>query len=658
MKKTTLMTLALLVSVFAMAQDRIAIPDFSIKGGESKLLEIELINEMAYTAFAMDIILPEGLTVETVLNEDEEEVPGFVLTSRKMSTHGVNLNEIAPGTFRVLANSSNNKNFKGNSGALLNVHLKADETMAAGSHTIKVVNVEFTDDEGTDYPFADLTKDITVIKSYAISVATSDETKGAVTVEGAGAEVDYGTSVTATATAIPGYSFVNWTAGEDTLSTENPYTFTASANIELVANFKVNQYDVIFDVDGVADTTTHDFGTAITKPADPAKEGYTFTGWSPAFTEGATVPVDGITYVAQWQINTYKVVYKVDSVEYKTVEVEYNAAIPSEPAAVKEGHTFGGWSEVPATMPANDIEVTGSFTVNQYAVIFDVDGVADTTSLDFGTAITKPADPAKEGYTFTGWSPAFAEGATVPVDGITYVAQWQINTYKIVYKVDSVEYKTVEVEYNVAIPSEPAAVKEGHTFSGWSEVPATMPANDIEVTGSFTVNTYKAVFKVEGQDDVVIELAYGSEITAPAYADKEGYTFAWGEVPATMPANDIEVTGTYTVNSYKVTYIVDDEEYKSVDVVFGDTIPTMEEPTKEGYLFSGWSEIPATMPAEDITITGSFVVDAIYGVTVDTKVDVYNLNGVKVAGKIAVKDLDTELEKGIYIINGKKYWVK
>ena len=57
---------------------------------------------------------------------------------------------------------------------------------------------------------------------------------------------------------------------------------------------------------------------------------------------------------------------------------------------------------------------------------------------------------------------------------------------------------------------------------------------------------------------------------------------------------------------YTVTFMVDGEVYKTVTVAYGAEIPTVETPTKEGYIFSGWSETPATMPAEDITITGYF----------------------------------------------------
>lgn len=57
---------------------------------------------------------------------------------------------------------------------------------------------------------------------------------------------------------------------------------------------------------------------------------------------------------------------------------------------------------------------------------------------------------------------------------------------------------------------------------------------------------------------------------------------------------------------YYLTYVVDNEVYKSYEIEEGGTITPEPEPTKEGYTFSGWSEIPETMPAHDVTITGTF----------------------------------------------------
>ena len=57
------------------------------------------------------------------------------------------------------------------------------------------------------------------------------------TVEGAG-EYEEGAEATLTATANEGYEFTCWTSGEDTVSTANPYTFTVTEDLALVANFK------------------------------------------------------------------------------------------------------------------------------------------------------------------------------------------------------------------------------------------------------------------------------------------------------------------------------------------------------------------------------------------------------------------------------------
>ena len=65
--------------------------------------------------------------------------------------------------------------------------------------------------------------------------------------------------------------------------------------------------------------------------------------------------------------------------------------------------------------------------------------------------------------------------------------------------------------------------------------------------------------------------------------------------------------GDYTIaKKYTLTYIVDGEEYKSYQIAEGSAITPEAAPTKDGYVFSGWSTIPATMPAEDVTITGTF----------------------------------------------------
>ena len=103
---------------------------------------------------------------------------------------------------------------------------------------------------------------------------------------------------------------------------------------------------------------------------------------------------------------------------------------------------------------------------------------------------------------------------------------------------------------------------------------------------------------------------------------------------------------------YNLVYYVDGEEYKKYVVEQGTTITQETEPTKEGYIFSGWSEMPETMPAKDVVVTGTFIPDTtgiedIYND--DSNKEYYNLNGVRIAqpnkGVNIVKMSDGSIKK-------------
>ena len=127
-----------------------------------------------------------------------------------------------------------------------------------------------------------------------------------------------------------------------------------------------------------------------------------------------------------------------------------------------------------------------------------------------------------------------------------YVA---LPNYKLTYIVDGEVYKTFKYEEDRKVPVEPAPEKEGYTFSGWSEIPETMPDHDVEVTGTFTVNMYNLIYMVDGEEYRTVEIEYGAVITPEDGPEKEGYTFTgWSEIPETMPANDVTVTGIYEKN--------------------------------------------------------------------------------------------------------------
>ena len=224
-----------------------------------------------------------------------------------------------------------------------------------------------------------------------------------------------------------------------------------------------------------------------------------------------------------------------------------------------------------------------------------------------------------------------------------------LNIYKLTYLVDGVEYKTYEIEEGAKITPKVAPTKEGYTFSGWSEIPETMPAHDVTVTGSFIINKYNLTYIVDGEKYKSIEVDYSSSITPEADPTKDGYNFSgWSEIPETMPAHDVTITGTFIINKYKLIYMVDSEEYKSFEIEYNSSITPEADPTKDGYTFSGWSEIPETMPAHDVTITGSFervysggdVANLInlllFGDVDDEDIALYDMNG---DGELNIGDL-------------------
>ena len=398
-------------------------------------------------------------------------------------------------------------------------------------------------------------------------------------------------------------------------------------------------YTLIYKVDNeIYKSIEKVYGASITPEAMPIKEGYTFSGWSVI---PAIMPAKEVVVTGSFTINKYKLTYMVDDKTYKTFEVEYGASIAAESEPVKDGYNFSGWSEIPATMPARDVTVTGTFTINKYNLTYMIDGVTCKTSeVEYGTVIKPELEPIKEGYTFSGWSEI---PATMLAKEVVVTGGFTINKYTLTYNVDGETYKTYEVEYGTNITPEAEPTKEGYSFSGWSLIPTTMPAKDVIVTGSFTKGQYKLVYKVDGQTYKTVSFDYGAAITPEDAPERDGYTFSgWSEIPAAMPAKDVTVTGSFTINKYTLTYQVDGEIYKTYEVEYGADITAEEEPKKEGYTFSGWSWIPDTMPAEDVVITGSFTfIDAIDDVIAyDGTYQIFTLDGIPVES----------LQKGVNII--------
>ena len=345
-----------------------------------------------------------------------------------------------------------------------------------------------------------------------------------------------------------------------------------------------------------------------------------------------TMPSEDLTVIGRYTVNNYDVVYMVDGEEYHRVSIPYGSEILFLETPVKEGHTFSGWSEIPETMPADGVTISGNFIVNKYLVTFKIDGeVLASDSLEYGATIVAPEVPEKEGHTFTGWGEV---AASVPASDVTYEGGWLVNSYLLSYVVDGETVQADSVAYGTEIVGLEDPVKEGYTFSGWSEIPATMPARDVVISGSFAINSYTLTYTVDGVEYKTETVVYGTELMALPEPIKEGYTFSgWSEIPATMPAKDVVISGSFIINKYLVTFKIDGEVLASDSLEYGATIVAPEVPEREGYVFEWTDEVPDIVPAEDVVINGSYVSTEISNVTVkDEVLCVYTADGRRVSG--------------------------
>ncbi|MDE6637472.1 MAG: InlB B-repeat-containing protein, partial [Muribaculaceae bacterium] len=293
----------------------------------------------------------------------------------------------------------------------------------------------------------------------------------------------------------------------------------------------------------------------------------------------------------------YSAVFKIDGEIVQTLEIGYGDPVVAPEVPSREGYTFNGWGDVPETMPAYDIEFNSTYTVNLYTLTFIVDDEEIYSGqVAYGSTIIVPEVPAKEGYTFSGWTDV---PETMPANDLVFQGKYDVSTYNVVYKVDGEVVHTEQLHFGDPIPVfNDVPEKVGYTFSGWTEIPATMPARDVEINGSYVINHYTVTFYIGDEVLVSQELAYEEEIIVPEAPAKEGYTFSgWGDVPAAMPARDLVFKGDYSVNTYSVIFRIDQEVFQTLNLEYGAEIVAPEAPEKEGHTFSGWGEVPATMPA-------------------------------------------------------------
>lgn len=440
----------------------------------------------------------------------------------------------------------------------------------------------------------------------------------------------------------------------------------SSGLFEKVFTAQLQSYILTWDVDGQRTEKEYHFGDAVEKCPDPAKNGYTFVGWSVEVPE--TMPSNDLIISATWSINTYNVTYDLDGGSGTAPTVSYTIedpiVLPSS-GLQKSGYAFNGW--VPTSNVGSwktsttyngtlsdmygDITLKAKWVEKEYTITYDYAGGALPSGTPYiggyqtGDTV-ELYEPIREGYEFNGWKVTSTNGSwqqgkiyeknesvSGVIGNVTLTAQWTPITYTITYNFNGgigngvyITIYTVETE-DIQIPN---PTKQENEFLGWtgtglSEATRNLviPKGSIgnrEYTATWGLNQYSITLVFDnGREPQTRTVDYGSTVTLPN-PNKDGYLFGGWRVTSTdgeWSVGDVytsemtALSGNVTLNAvwmpieYTITFNTNGgSAVAPITQGYGTPVTAPMAPVKIGYTFVGWDiEIPSTMPAEDLTVT-------------------------------------------------------
>ena len=472
---------------------------------------------------------------------------------------------------------------------------------------------------------------------------------------------------TLTATANPGYTFVCWMENGANVSSNPTYSFTVTANRDLVAIFAEQNVVISVTVNPtnagfVSGAGTYSFNQPCTLVATPAT-GYDFICWK----ENGVPVAYNATYsftvtaprniVAQFAPKPFDVSVTVNPAESGAV---VGAGIYSFGqtctlvATPNTGYVFSNWTEngeVVSTEATYAFTVLGNcylvanFTLESYEISASVNptnggSVTGAGTYLYGETCTMVATP-NTGYTFVNWT---ENGQTVSSEA-TYeftvtrnrnlVAHFELQSIDINVTINPANSGTVSGDgaylygETCTLIATPAT---GYEFVCWKE------GNEIvseDIAYSFTVTAPRNLVLQFALRSYVISATvnptasgtvsgtgtydYGQTCTLTATSNT-GYTFAnWtedGEVVSTEATYEFIVTGdrnlvaNFTANSYEVSVSANPTVGGTVDgggiYQFGQSCTVTAE-SNTGYTFINWTENGVQVSSNAIyefTITG------------------------------------------------------
>lgn len=445
----------------------------------------------------------------------------------------------------------------------------------------------------------------------------------------------------------------------------------STGNMKLTASWTVNTYKLTYDLDGgtlsEANPATYTAETDTFTLNNPTKTGYDFVGWlyngntssSVTIAKGST---GDRTYKAVWNETVYSITYNLGggSVTGNPVSYTMNSATFTLKNPSRTGYSFSGWTgtgisgvTTTVTVPKGSLgnrSYTASWTPTTYTITYNLDGGTNADSNPRSYTIETDtftlAYPTKSGAVFAGWTGTDIDGASTSVTvskgstgNRTYTANWDISTFTISYNLnggtgDSSNPTSYSVDSDPITLARPS--RTGYKFLGWTGTGLTGVTEYVTIpTGSTGHRAYTAIWTAidytisytlgaGAQLDEENPVTYNVETTTFTLNNpvRAGYIFAgWTGTDLTSPTSTVTIskgstgnrnyTANWSVDGYTITYVLNGgkltaENPTTYTITSSDI--TLNNPTREGYKFTGWSGtgISGTGLSTSVTIpTGS-----------------------------------------------------
>ncbi|MDD4988187.1 MAG: InlB B-repeat-containing protein, partial [Candidatus Izemoplasmatales bacterium] len=386
-------------------------------------------------------------------------------------------------------------------------------------------------------------KDYT-IEHYQVALNGSYTLQETETLTGVTAEI-----VTATAKNFTGFSLNS--NHEDAVPT---LMLPASGDAVLKLFYSRNSYQITFDEAGgtaVADQNVF-FGQAVVMLPTPTRVGYAFSGWIDAPT---TMPAENLTLVASWQaLPTYTITFDTDGYGTTPSQTIYQGSLASEPLPPSRlGYAFSGWFEAEAntafdfsTPIAANLALKARYTpqnvnyhIQQYIETLGGSYQLQGTLIAQGLtdSLVTPTPEVPQGFSENTTHPDRVISGIVAADeSLTLAFYYSRNTYQVTFESNaSLSIQSISAKFEAPITKPVDPIRTGYLFQGWFsdselENPYTfqsMPAGGIILYAKWAGEPTNLYFDSQGGSAVeTITAPLDDPITAPDDPTKPGYIFS------------------------------------------------------------------------------------------------------------------------------------